>query len=65
MLAGFADMEQPDVVVADTATEAPSDAEGDEEDDAEGGDDSDPVDTGLDLAEVARRMDEELERLGL
>ena len=57
VLAGFADMEQPEVVVAEAAPV--SDAEGDEDDDGEeGGDESDPVDTGIDLAEVARRMDE-------
>ena len=57
VLAGFADVEQPDVVIAERVVE--SDAEGDEDDeDEEGGEDSDPVDTGLDLAEVARRMDE-------
>ncbi|MBX3689115.1 RNA polymerase sigma factor RpoD [Dokdonella sp.] len=57
VLAGFADMEQPDVVIAEAAVE--SDAEGDEDDEEEGGgEESDPVDTGLDLAEVARRMDE-------
>ena len=58
VLAGFADVEQPEVVVAEAAPV--SDAEGDEEDEAEegGGEESDPVDTGIDLAEVARRMDE-------
>ncbi|WP_395679501.1 RNA polymerase sigma factor RpoD [Dokdonella sp.] len=57
VLAGFADVEQPDVVVAE-AVEV-SDAAEEEEDDAEGGaEESDPVDTGIDLAEVARRMDE-------
>jgi len=58
VLAGFADVEQPEVVVAEAAPV--SDAEGDEEDDGDegGSDDSDPVDTGIDLAEVARRMDE-------
>ncbi|HEY0179246.1 MAG TPA: RNA polymerase sigma factor RpoD [Dokdonella sp.] len=57
VLAGFADMEQPDVVVAETVDDAAAAAEEDEEEE-EGGEDSDPVDTGLDLAEVARRMDE-------
>jgi len=59
VLAGFADVEQPEVVVAEAAPVS-SDAEGDEDDDGEeeGGDESDPVDTGIDLAEVARRMDE-------
>ncbi len=57
VLAGFADMEQPDIVIAETVVE--SDAEGDEDDEDEGGgEDADPVDTGIDLAEVARRMDE-------
>ncbi|WP_306524155.1 RNA polymerase sigma factor RpoD [Dokdonella sp.] len=57
VLAGFADMEQPDVVIAEAAVE--SDAEGDEDDEEEGGgEESDPVDTGIDLAEVARRMGE-------
>ncbi|HEX7768624.1 MAG TPA: RNA polymerase sigma factor RpoD [Dokdonella sp.] len=59
VLAGFADMEQPEVVAADTSAETTSESETEEEDDAEdGGDDADPVDTGIDLAEVARRMDE-------
>ncbi|MBC6941733.1 MAG: RNA polymerase sigma factor RpoD [Xanthomonadales bacterium] len=58
VLAGFADVEQPDIVIAETVVA--SDAEGDEDDEDEDGssDDGDPVDTGLDLAEVARRMDE-------
>ena len=58
VLAGFADMEQPDVVVAEAGEEG--DASGDDEDDGEegGGEESDPADTGIDLAEVARRMDE-------
>jgi RNA polymerase primary sigma factor len=55
VLAGFADQEQPEVVIAEAAGE--SEAEEDE-DDSDGGDESDPADTGLDLAEVARRMDE-------
>ncbi|MFC4820177.1 RNA polymerase sigma factor RpoD [Dokdonella ginsengisoli] len=55
VLAGFADQEQPEVVIAEAASEA--DAEEDE-DEADGSDESDPADTGLDLAEVARRMDE-------
>ena len=59
VLAGFADQEQPEAVVAEAAPET-SDAEGDEDDDDgdSGGDEADPVDTGIDLAEVARRMDE-------
>jgi RNA polymerase primary sigma factor len=57
VLAGFADVEQPDVVVAEAAEV--SDAVAEEEDEADGGaEESDPVDTGIDLAEVARRMDE-------
>ena len=59
VLAGFADVEQAEVVVADAgATDAGTEAEADEDEDTEGGDESDPVDTGIDLAEVARRMDE-------
>jgi len=59
VLAGFADQEQPEVVVADSGSDADADADSeDDEDDADDGDDADPVDTGLDLAEVARRMDE-------
>jgi len=57
VLAGFADMEQPDVVVAESSEDAV--AAGEEEEDEEGGaEESDPADVGLDLAEVARRMDE-------
>ena len=55
VLAGFADQEQPEVVIAEAAGEAEAE---EEEDDSDGGDESDPADTGLDLAEVARRMDE-------
>jgi len=59
VLAGFADQEQPEVVVADSGSDADADADSeDDEDDADDGDDADPVDTGLDLAEGARRMDE-------
>ncbi|HEY6942936.1 RNA polymerase sigma factor RpoD [Dokdonella sp.] len=57
VLAGFADMEQPDVVVAESSEDAVAVAEEDDEGEA-GGDESDPADVGLDLAEVARRMDE-------
>ncbi|TCO43319.1 RNA polymerase sigma factor RpoD [Dokdonella fugitiva] len=57
VLAGFADMEQPDVVVAE-AEETVAATEDEEEHEAEGGEESDPADVGLDLAEVARRMDE-------
>ena len=60
VLAGFADLEQPEVVIAEAAStetaDAANGAEEEEEDDS--GDESDPVDTGIDLAEVARRMDE-------
>ncbi len=60
VLAGFADLEQPEVVIAEAASTETADtanaAEEEEEDDS--GDESDPVDTGIDLAEVARRMDE-------
>ncbi|MBA8887461.1 RNA polymerase primary sigma factor [Dokdonella fugitiva] len=58
VLAGFADMEQPDVVVAEASVDAEAVAEEDEEETEGGGDESDPADVGLDLAEVARRMDE-------
>src|SRR5690606_8418015 len=51
VLAGFADQEQPEVVVADSGSDADADADSeDDEDDADDGDDADPVDTGLDLA---------------
>jgi len=59
VLAGFADVEQPDVVVAEAAVE--TDAEAEEEDEAAAGGDAEeagPGDTGIDLVEVARRMDE-------
>src|SRR5690606_1375490 len=61
VLAGFADLEQPEAPAPASAADAANEteAEAEEEDDAEdGADDSDPVDTGIDLAEVARRMDE-------
>jgi RNA polymerase primary sigma factor len=58
VLAGFADVEQPEVVVAEAPVE--SDAEVEVEDDAADGDaeEAGPGDTGIDLVEVARRMDE-------
>jgi RNA polymerase primary sigma factor len=58
VLAGFADVEQPEVVVAEPAVDG--EAEVEEEDDAADGDaeEAGPGDTGIDLAEVARRMDE-------
>ncbi|HEU4664759.1 MAG TPA: RNA polymerase sigma factor RpoD [Dokdonella sp.] len=58
VLAGFADMEQPDVVVAESSEDAVAVAEEEEDEEEAGGDESDPADVGLDLAEVARRMDE-------
>jgi len=58
VLAGFADVEQPDVVIAEAAVDG--DAVAEEEDDAADGDSEEagPGDTGIDLVEVARRMDE-------
>jgi len=58
VLAGFADQEQPEVVVAETTVD--SDAEADEdEDEADGdGEEAGPGDTGIDLVEVKRRMEE-------
>jgi RNA polymerase primary sigma factor len=58
VLAGFADLEVPEVVVAEPVVD--SEAETEEEDDATGGDaeEAGPGDTGIDLVEVARRMDE-------
>jgi RNA polymerase primary sigma factor len=58
VLAGFADVEQPDVVIAEAAVDG--DAVAEEEDDAADGDaeEAGPGDTGIDLVEVARRMDE-------
>ncbi|GAA0713220.1 RNA polymerase sigma factor RpoD [Dokdonella soli] len=58
VLAGFADVEQPEVVVAEAAVDSDAEAEEDE-DEAEGdAEEAGPGDTGIDLAEVARRMDE-------
>jgi len=60
VLAGFADVEQPDVVVAEAAVETDAEAEEEDEAAAAGGDaeEAGPGDTGIDLVEVARRMDE-------
>ncbi|MBO9661863.1 RNA polymerase sigma factor RpoD [Dokdonella sp.] len=58
VLAGFADQEQPEVVIAENAADGDGAAE-EEEDDADGeGEEAGPGDSGLDLAEVARRMDD-------
>ncbi|MDR2012092.1 MAG: RNA polymerase sigma factor RpoD [Rhodanobacter sp.] len=59
VLAGFADMEQPEVVINEAAA-APAEADGDEEVEEDGGESEEagPGDTGLDLAEVGRRMNE-------
>jgi len=59
VLAGFADLEIPVVVVADPVVD--TEAEAEEEDDATATADTEeagPGDTGIDLVEVARRMDE-------
>ncbi|MEO7323349.1 MAG: RNA polymerase sigma factor RpoD [Dokdonella sp.] len=59
VLAGFADLEVPEAVVAEPVVD--SEAEAEEEDDAAAGGDEEeasPGDTGIDLVEVARRMDE-------
>ena len=58
VLAGFADLEQPEVVVAEAAVDSDAEAEEDEDEADGGGDDADPVDTGIDLVEVKRRMEE-------
>jgi len=57
VLAGFADLEQPEVQMAEAADAGDADA-GEEEEEGADGDDAEPADTGIDLAEVARRMDE-------
>jgi RNA polymerase primary sigma factor len=58
VLAGFADVEPDPVVVADAVTDADTEAEA-EEDEADAADEeASPADTGIDLVEVARRMDE-------
>jgi RNA polymerase primary sigma factor len=58
VLAGFADLEQAeDLAVADAAADSEAEVEEDEDDAADSEDDS-PADTGIDLVEVARRMDE-------
>ncbi|MEO6687717.1 MAG: RNA polymerase sigma factor RpoD, partial [Dokdonella sp.] len=59
VLAGFADLEQPEVVVAEPVVDGEAEAE-EEDEAAAGGDDEEasPGDTGIDLVEVARRMDE-------
>ncbi len=58
VLAGFADLETPEPVVAEPVAEG--DAEAEVEEEAADGDaeEAGPGDTGIDLVEVARRMDE-------
>ncbi|NCT66461.1 MAG: RNA polymerase sigma factor RpoD [Rhodanobacteraceae bacterium] len=64
VIAGFADLDQPEVQLAEAVADT-GEAEVDEdEDEAADGDDAEPADTGLDLAEVKRRMDELREMYG-
>jgi RNA polymerase primary sigma factor len=58
VLAGFADVEQPEVVINEATVDADTAADEDEEEAADGGEEAGPGETGLDPAEVARRMDE-------
>jgi RNA polymerase primary sigma factor len=59
VLAGFADVEQPEVVISEPTVDSDASADEDEEESAEGGgEEAGPGETGIDLAEVARRMDE-------
>src|SRR5690349_22043724 len=57
VLAGFADLEQPEVVISEPTVDSDA-SEDEDEDESEGGEEAGPGETGLDLAEVARRMDE-------
>ena len=58
VLAGFADVEQPEVVIAEPAANSEAAEEEEEDNTATEGEEAGPGDTGIDLAEVARRMDE-------
>jgi len=59
VLAGFADVEQPEVVISEPSVDSDASEDEDEEESGDGGgEEAGPGETGLDLAEVARRMDE-------
>ncbi|ANB16574.1 RNA polymerase sigma factor RpoD [Dokdonella koreensis] len=57
VIAGFADIEEPNVEVAEATETEGEDAEAEEEEEADG-EEAGPGDTGPDPAEVARRFDE-------
>jgi RNA polymerase primary sigma factor len=58
VLAGFADMEQPEMNIPEPAAAADSDEEEEEDDKGQGEEESGPGETGPDPAEVERRMEE-------
>jgi len=58
VISGFADIEEPDVAIAEPVAAGDEEAEAETETEADADDDATPADTGPDPLEVARRIDE-------